>query len=442
MNDNMALGCISCLEKNKIRVPKDIIVTGYDNIIDTYEDSYNITTIDQHIVEQAYTGASIATEYLKHGKVPLLNTINAVPIFRKSCGCKKIKFFLKDFFTKKENNNEIHHGSGNQITMIHHFFLQNQETVSLNRLYKRLSDSFNVFDISNAFLVFYDKPIKYKYKGIFELPEKAKLVMYFNSKDGIKTPDKEFFLKEGFLPKDLDLKFASTQTLMPLFSKDEVYGYMLLSFGQYERIFYQTIYEIFSKEIITSIKIGEVEEKVNTLNLEKHELETYSEKMKDQSFKDVMTGLYNRRGFYEIAQTQINKNSSENISGLVIYGDMDGLKKINDTYGHDAGDRAIILEAQILKWAFDRNDILGRLGGDEFGIISFDKTETDLIEIQEKIDMKCKEIRKKENLPFKLSITLGCVDFSNKMTDLTILLLNADKNLYKNKNFKKSSETF
>ena len=67
-----------------------------------------------------------------------------------------------------------------------------------------------------------------------------------NSKEGIETTDEEFSPKEGFLPKSLDSKFPSKQTIMPLFSKNEVYGYMLLSFGQYERIFYQTIYEIFS----------------------------------------------------------------------------------------------------------------------------------------------------------------------------------------------------
>lgn len=441
MNDNMALGCISCLTKYNIRVPHDVIVTGYDNIIETYEDAYNITTIDQHIIDQAYFGVEIAIDYMNHGKVSMLNQVTATPVYRKSCGCKRFNFFFNDLTSKQVNTVEKKYGSRIQLTMLHHFLLENQDPLPLTALYERLSKSFELFEISNALLVLYNKVVKYEKNSNFELPEKAKLAMTFSLDKGIQIPNEEFSPKESFLPESYNNNLVPIQTIIPLFAKDEVYGYMLLSFGKYETIFYQTIYEILCKEVISSIKLDIAEEKVISISEEKMNLELYSEEMRNLSCTDELTGLLNRRGFYELAQNKIDSYSYTKGSGLVIYGDMDGLKKINDSLGHDIGDKAIQLEAEILKSVFGSSDIIGRLGGDEFGIVSFNKKEEDIILVQEKIDKKCKQIMKEQSLEFELSITLGCIEFTEEMSELTILLINADKNMYKNKNFKKSSKT-
>ncbi|MBQ9627246.1 MAG: GGDEF domain-containing protein, partial [Treponema sp.] len=99
----------------------------------------------------------------------------------------------------------------------------------------------------------------------------------------------------------------------------------MLKLGRFERIFYQSVFELISKEIVTSIKItGEQTEK-NSLRNQNVTLEQYSEKMHKLSFTDEMTGLLNRRGFYEYARRQIQSSLLADRTGLVIYCDMDGL---------------------------------------------------------------------------------------------------------------------
>lgn len=443
-NDNMAQGCIKCLAKYNIRVPDDIAVTGFDNVVDSGNNRYKITTIDQLVVNQAYTGAQVAFNLYHKGKVSMTTTIEAVPVFRNSCGCKNWQLPI---FNKKNRSHEFDsekkYGTDNvlQLYMLHRFLVEAQDLVAIERMYSRLSYSFHLFDISAVLLVLYKEPIRFVEGKDFVLPSEATVVMKFTEDEGLSLPNIQFSPKEKLVPDSMENIFLSTRTVMPLFVKDEIYGYMVLCFGKYEKIFYQSIYELLSKEIIASLKISDVEEKVLFLEKENLTLERYSEEMKSLSRTDEMTGLLNRRGFYDLGQRNIDKHVHYDRTGLVIYGDMDGLKKINDTFGHDMGDKAIRLEAQVLESVFRATDIIGRLGGDEFGIVAFDMKMEDMQRIRQDLDAKCEQINIEENLEFNLSISLGCVEFTKDLSELTILLIKADKELYKEKYNKKNCNT-
>ena len=195
-----------------------------------------------------------------------------------------------------------------------------------------------------------------------------------------------------------------------------------------------------SKEIITSIKItGEQAEK-NSLKNQNVTLEQYSEKMHKLSFTDEMTGLLNRRGFYEYAKRQISTALSSGRNGLVIYCDMDGLKKINDTYGHDVGDRAIKYEAQVLRSVFRSTDIAGRLGGDEFAVLACDMKLKDFPRVKKALLSECDKINSGSLEPFTLSISVGCSEFSAAKDDIEDLLNSADSSQYEDKRAKKEAE--
>ncbi len=94
------------------------------------------------------------------------------------------------------------------------------------------------------------------------------------------------------------------------------------------------------------------------------------EKLRLISITDELTGLLNRRGFMAMAgkQFQIAERVKDGI--YLIFADLDDLKKINDKYGHKAGDRAIIMLADVLRQSFRQSDIVGRLGGDEFAVLT------------------------------------------------------------------------
>ena len=121
---------------------------------------------------------------------------------------------------------------------------------------------------------------------------------------------------------------------------------------------------------------------------------------------------------------------------MVFFADMDGLKKINDTYGHKVGDLAIQTEARVLEEAFRATDIVGRLSGDEFAIVSSGLTNGYISAIRTRIEQLNKVHSERAGLPLTLSISLGCVPFSPTDANLDELLSRADQNLYKEKEIK------
>nr|WP_281396955.1 GGDEF domain-containing response regulator [Mesorhizobium silamurunense] len=102
--------------------------------------------------------------------------------------------------------------------------------------------------------------------------------------------------------------------------------------------------------------------------------------VRDQSLTDELTGLYNRRGFVALAQEMVKRAAGTGPgSGLVVtFIDLDGMKHINDRFGHKAGDRALIRTGEVLRSAFRISDVIARLGGDEFVSITAGVEKSDI----------------------------------------------------------------
>lgn len=109
------------------------------------------------------------------------------------------------------------------------------------------------------------------------------------------------------------------------------------------------------------------------------------------------------------------------------------LKKINDTYGHKVGDLAIKTQAVILQKAFRDSDLVGRLSGDEFGIVAPGFYKENLEEFRARLCKISEEESAKAELPFTLSISVGYEEFFEDHCRLQDLLISADKRLYKEK---------
>jgi diguanylate cyclase (GGDEF)-like protein/PAS domain S-box-containing protein len=96
------------------------------------------------------------------------------------------------------------------------------------------------------------------------------------------------------------------------------------------------------------------------------ELET---SLRSLSITDALTGLYNRRGLFALAEQQIKSVNRSKQWLSVLYADLDNLKEINDKFGHQEGDAALSRAADILRTTFRESDIIARIGGDEFVVI-------------------------------------------------------------------------
>ena len=150
--------------------------------------------------------------------------------------------------------------------------------------------------------------------------------------------------------------------------------------------------------------------------------------IKESAYRDYLTGMYNRRYFYQYAE-QLLKKQQQNTLALL---DIDFFKNINDTLGHEAGDQALKQVATLIKTTFSKFTV-ARGGGEEFAIILDD---IDTARGREYLEGFRKKLAKHEFLidekPFSITISIGVADFQN--TDLTQAMRIADAALYEAKN--------
>jgi diguanylate cyclase (GGDEF)-like protein len=169
--------------------------------------------------------------------------------------------------------------------------------------------------------------------------------------------------------------------------------------------------------------------------IERHRL---MEELHASTLVDDLTGLSNRRGFFVLAEQQLKFVRRMQNKLIVMYADLDGLKQINDTFGHQEGDRALVQLSQIFRRSFRDSDILARIGGDEFALFAADSACEDIQVLPSRLQKNLEEYNSSNRVPYKLSISIGtvCLDFVNH-SSLDELLNRADHAMYENKQGKR-----
>ncbi len=153
-----------------------------------------------------------------------------------------------------------------------------------------------------------------------------------------------------------------------------------------------------------------------------------SEVFKEMAYKDALTGLPNRAAFEkEIQEIVTHKKSQPN--PLVLSIDLNGLKKVNDTLGHQEGDNLIKRGADILQSCFSQYGCVFRIGGDEFYAFLYNVDELEWETIKDYFQQELKRINKNEQIP--LSISIGCAVVHKKHMQQCIQL--ADERMYEEK---------
>jgi two-component system, cell cycle response regulator len=164
------------------------------------------------------------------------------------------------------------------------------------------------------------------------------------------------------------------------------------------------------------------------------------ERVRDISLHDELTGLYNRRGFFTLAEHLLKTAKRQQTGLFMLYCDLDGLKGINDALGHQKGDWVLIDTANILKETFRDSDIVARIGGDEFVVMPIETTGGSLEIVVNRLQQTVAMDNVKRKRDYKLSISTGTAYF-NPLSPCTIdeLLSQADKSMYKQKRSKQTA---
>jgi diguanylate cyclase (GGDEF)-like protein len=152
--------------------------------------------------------------------------------------------------------------------------------------------------------------------------------------------------------------------------------------------------------------------------------------IRNKAYNDHLTGLYNRRYF----ENELKRlDSSRKYPIAIIIGDLDGLKDVNDNYGHKKGDEYIINAADILKSTIRTEDIIARIGGDEFAIILPKTNYQEAQSLCQRIQINIEEFNKDKKLVKPLSISLGFEVMENNSQNLNEIFNKADQKMYINK---------
>ena len=170
-----------------------------------------------------------------------------------------------------------------------------------------------------------------------------------------------------------------------------------------------------------------------------HRTRTENE-LRDLSLIDELTKVYNRRGFMTLAEQQIKVAHRTKKEMAIFYADLDDLKKINDTFGHDEGDAVLVEAAAILRDAFRDSDIIARLGGDEFAVLAIDVAEGKAATLARRLREKIAARNSRPGQEYSISFSLGTARYDpDKTCTLAELLTSADKKMYQDKSARKAA---
>ena len=174
-------------------------------------------------------------------------------------------------------------------------------------------------------------------------------------------------------------------------------------------------------------------EEIGRLRSQVAQLQARVEQLDELAHKDSLISLPNRRGFMRALERFIDRARRYDEASAMLFVDLDGLKMINDTFGHRAGDEALIQVAGLLVGGVRGSDVVARIGGDEFGILLAHSDEASALETAARLVDQiadCDFMHDGDPLPLSVAIGVGMIGPDD--TALTIMA-RADEEMYRRK---------
>ena len=189
---------------------------------------------------------------------------------------------------------------------------------------------------------------------------------------------------------------------------------------------------VFERQIdaLISSYIATIKKNEAAIRLEKENVDKAFEQLKNVAYLDYLTGLWNRRAMYGRITEEYSMCMRENSSFVIIIGDIDHFKHINDTYGHECGDLVLKRLSELMQQNIRAEDSISRWGGEEFLILGTGCERSEGIALAEKLrsTVECLEIHFEDNT-LKTTMTFGVAAFDTKKS-INEIIKEADAFLY------------
>ncbi len=409
-NDYMAVGIIRILAENGIRVPEDVIVTGFDNVPSVAMNEPTLTTVEQDFGGMAAAAMEkldrlIRGEDRDRGeRIPLGGKL----VFGESCGCgcRGEDYYLR---VCTEKNSMVEAMSNREVGMTY-LTIELSACEDLQEMHRVLIDKLDdTPQMRDYYLCLFTEDDSNGPEPVFakETTDHACLVHAVrNHRDHgmpMITFERRLLLPEMAERADEPQLFF----LMLLHQRENAYGYGMFHYedGNLPTSFFQHWNVILSGALSNMHK--------------RNELMLLYEERRLSSITDVMTRLLNRRGLEEQLAPVWQRMCSRGEQAAFVYFDLDGLKAINDTYGHQAGDYAIRLVAEAIRRSVPKDAVTARMGGDEFLSVlpGANRTAADrfIAEFHTRLD----ELNREEDRAFRADASAGAAVF--RLDDLTTI---------------------
>lgn len=423
--DPMAMGLIRAFKERGIEVPEKIAVTGYDSMLEAIRYTPSVTSAD---LPGKNTGIN-AVEYIHSVFEQTLYTpINPELTLKiaQSCGCNVDidsqkylnEFSYTDMFFASSFKSRMNNMMGDLISantldeLRHKICTYIYQVKGFDNIYLCLNKDW-LGDNANP-------DSTYRTEGYSDTLE----TLIFLNKDFQACEGNYSFKKENLLP-DYDKVYDNPSVFyfFPLNFYDRCFGYTAL---RYEEPVIPCIdYSEWSKFVCNSFEC-----------LRRHlRIKKMYKEIEKAALKDGLTNLYNRNAFNMHIEKLIKDSSVTQQNALFVMADLNFLKKINDKFGHIAGDTALSAIAQAIEQACTKKERCYRFGGDEYMIIGIsDYTTEEIDNITKKINDYLEEYNRNSGLPFKVLVSLGYVYTKiNGNTQIDDIIQQADEKMYINK---------
>ncbi len=433
-NDVMAIVVSNYLQDHGCRVPEDCIVTGFDGIMQIKYYLPHLTTGTQdydamgrkmiEVLEQIRAGEPCENNYI----------IDFHILISESCGCVKPQLTNINS-TVQEVYNRFQNARVRQELMC-----QVQSSVtnmsSISELPTILIEKFVFETISFAVNddIFREPDFGLYHRGKQAYSDNIH-VLYQRNNWAEATP---CIIKRTDLVYNIDEMFTRKYPLIVccVHFIDLILGYCVfqptVSYDEYEKI------NSFMSAIGPALGIFHSQMHIKSINMQ---LKTANEEMEKLYIHDHMTGLYNRRGYYRQIQQQMEANMGKNLHVVMISADLDGLKYINDTFGHLEGDNAITTVGRALMTSALQNEICARFGGDEFLVTGVVAKANDYFESFKKRFRKyLEDYNAVSQKPYKVESSIGfCTAPLSENMNLDQMSKAADDKMYEDKTSRKKN---
>lgn len=423
-NDYMAISVCDELQRRGIRIPEDVCVSGYDDVVESREYRPPITTVRVPFAELGKSAVRVIDNLL-NGRTQS-EEVKYVPTmcYRQSCGCPEHNGRVRTWEwmqAKFDTVNMLY----NQSLFLNADY---QDAVRGEEYLKVAQRYFGWLGCSKGYLCLCVEE-EQEQDGVYSGGYTETMVLRrIFTKDGSAVERDEQFPRKQLLPAScLRTLEGKSLIVFSIHFKNRNFGYLALvvEAGEWPTRFDQA----YMMALSLAIENVSVQKEIADL-----------EQFKNLYHRDPLTGLFNRRGYEHSLRTLYSKSKEEKKQLTIVSIDMDGLKYINDNFGHAAGDEALCSLAMILAELVREDEICARTGGDEFMMLLYYDKEGREKALEKELYQLLKEENERKQRPYPLHASIGwcCVNKSGEMS-LTACTNLADSRMYEHKKAYKES---